>query len=160
MIIFGIDPGVERLGFSFFEKKGTNYTKYLYSGLIKTSKNISHARRLQSIYQELEALIKKYKPSKLVLESIFTFKNQKTVVQVAHVQGVILTLAAKHGIDPVFLSPVQIKQIVTGFGRSDKKSVQKMLTLLLKLSSELKQDDQADAIACAYTYCCMNDRLI
>ena len=35
-----------------------------------------------------------------------------------------------------------------------------MLHMSLGLSVELKQDDQADAIACGYAYCCINQALV
>ena len=49
-----------------------------------------------------------------------------------------------------FLTPLQIKQIVTGYGQADKKSVQKMIKLTTEI--EIKQDDEADAVACGLAY--------
>ena len=48
---------------------------------------------------------------------------------------------------------MQIKQAVTGSGRADKKQVQQMVKLLLKLDQVPMPDDAADAIACAITHC-------
>ena len=57
------------------------------------------------------------------------------------------------------MAPLQIKQIITGYGQSDKKSVQKMLNLILKLDKKITQDDEADAIACGLAYCYINKSL-
>ena len=48
---------------------------------------------------------------------------------------------------------MQIKQAVTGYGKADKKQVQQMVRLLLKMDQIPKPDDAADAIACAITHC-------
>ena len=50
-------------------------------------------------------------------------------------------------------TPNQIKQAITGYGRADKKQIQQMVKLLLKLEEIPKPDDAADAIACAITHC-------
>lgn len=162
MIILSIDSGVERTGYALFDKKANGNTEFTYitSGLIQTSKTKTTQRRLLEIYESIHRLIKSYKPETIVVEQLFFFKNQKTVMNVSHAQGVIMLLAEKNNIPLEFLTPLQIKQIVTGYGQSDKKSVQKMLKLTLGLDKELKQDDQADAIACGLAYCYLNRTLI
>lgn len=160
MIIMSIDPGIDRVGYAFFDKKNSSDYRYLTSGLIQTDKKRTHELRLLKIHCDLELLIKKYKPCSLIMERIFFFKNQKTIVAVGQAQGVIMLLAAQHKMLVIFMTPLEIKQIVTGYGQSDKKSVQKMLHMSLGLTDELKQDDQADAIACGYAYCCINQSLV
>ncbi|PIY69280.1 crossover junction endodeoxyribonuclease RuvC [Candidatus Roizmanbacteria bacterium CG_4_10_14_0_8_um_filter_39_9] len=157
MIILSLDPGVERTGFALFNKKDQNNFKYLTSGLVETSKTCTLPERLKSIYDTLAMIVLKYKPSHVVIERLFFSNNQKTAIAVAQAQGIILLLAQQMKIDLSFLTPPQIKEIVTGYGGSDKKSVQKMLGLLdLKIpKNDLKQDDQADAIACGYAICCL-----
>ena len=49
----------------------------------------------------------------------------------------------------VELTPLQVKQSITGFGRADKKQMQKMVQMILKLKEIPKQDDAADALAIA-----------
>jgi len=145
MIILSIDSGIERTGYAVFKNK-----KYVSSALIKTSKNKSTEIRLEEIYSQLKIVFKKYKPEILVVEQLFFFKNQKTFIRVAQTQGVALLLAAQNKIKVEFLTPLQIKQTVTGYGQADKKSVQKMLKLELQI--DIKQDDESDAIACGYAY--------
>jgi crossover junction endodeoxyribonuclease RuvC len=162
MVILAIDSGIERTGYSVFDKKtnGTSTFKYLTSGLIKTSQTKTTEQRLLQINKELLKLIKVHKPQTIVIEQLFFFKNQKTAIRVAQAQGVLLLAAAANKIPCEFLTPPQIKSIVTGYGQSDKKSVQKMLKLTLHLDRELIQDDQADAIACGLAYCYLNKKLI
>lgn len=47
---------------------------------------------------------------------------------------------------------MQIKQALTGYGLADKKQIQYMVKVLLKLDSVPKPDDAADALAVAVTH--------
>ena len=161
MHIMGIDSGIERVGWAVFDKntQSSQNSTYVASGLIKTPKKAIELRLLQ-LYEELETLIKHHDIRELAIEQLFFFKNQKTVIPVAQAQGTVLTVCAQHGIPVTFLTPLQIKQAITGYGTADKPAVQKMLGITLGLKDELKQDDQADAIACALTYCYRNTSLL
>ncbi|MDO9027465.1 MAG: crossover junction endodeoxyribonuclease RuvC, partial [Candidatus Roizmanbacteria bacterium] len=134
MIILSIDSGIERTGYAIFKDKN-----YVISALIKTSKNKSTEIRLEEIYSQLKKVFNKYKPEVIVVEQLFFFKNQKTFIRVAQAQGVVLLLAAQNNIKVEFLTPLQIKQIITGYGQADKKSVQKMIKLTTEI--DIKQDD-------------------
>lgn len=152
MIILSIDSGLEKTGFAVFEK-GIREPTYLTSGLIKTDRKKKTERRVWEIYNRLNDVVKEYKPSVIVIEQLFFFRNQKTVVVVAQTQGVIMLLASQNNIPVEFLTPLQIKQTVTGYGLSDKKSVRKMIDLTFKIKKEIKEDDEIDAIACGLAYC-------
>src|SRR3989344_5285736 len=145
MVILSIDSGIERTGYAIFKNKN-----YVTSALITTSKKDSTEIRLDEIYSKLKEVFKKYKPDVMVLEQLLFFKNQKTFIRVAQAQGIALLLAAQNKIKVEFLSPLQIKQIITGYGQADKKSVQKMIKLTTEI--DIKQDDEADAVACGLAY--------
>jgi len=149
MTILSIDSGIERTGYAIFKDK-----KYVTSALIKTSKNLTTELRLIEIYNKLKEIMKKYKPHIMVLEQLLFFKNQKTFIRVAQAQGIVMLLAAQNKIKVEFLTPLQIKQIVTGYGQADKKSVQKMIRLTTEI--EISQDDEADAVACGLAYIYLN----
>jgi len=159
MRILAIDPGFDRCGYAVFDKQAQEPT-YITSGLIEPKKSKNHEKRFLEIYDLLTQTIDTHKPDKIIIEQLFFFKNQKTVVAVAQVQGAIMLLCAQKGIPVEFLTPLAIKSAVTGYGLSDKKSVQKMLKLTLNLNGELKSDDQADAIAAGLAYCYMNKNLL
>lgn len=145
MTILSIDSGIERTGYAIFKDK-----KYVTSALIKTLKNLPTEIRLKEIYLQLKKICNKYKPDVMVLEQLLFFKNQKTFIRVAQAQGIVMLLAAQNNIKVEFLTPLQIKQIVTGYGQADKKSVQKMIRLTTNI--DIKQDDEADAVACGLAY--------
>lgn len=160
MKILSIDSGLERTGWAIFEK--ANKPVYVASGLIKTPANASVPTRLRQIYEALETIIDDHKPKHIVVEQLFMFKNQKTVIVVAQTQGVVQLLAAQKGIELDFLTPLQIKQMVTGYGNADKKSVEKMVKLTLGSSVDFakKIDDEIDAIAAGLAYCFLNKNLL
>lgn len=152
MIILATDSGLERTGYALFNKKDNDFTLTDY-GIILTKRDFSLEKRLMTIYDQLESIIKNYRPNLMVIEKIFFNINQKTVISVAQAQGVLLILAAKYNINVEFLTPLMIKQTVTGYGRADKLQVRKMVKLLLNKENLPKSDDVIDAIACGLAYC-------
>ncbi len=146
MIVVGFDSGLEKTGYSIFEGEGRDF-RYVYSDLIFTKKALPLEKRLEKIYKATSQIVKKYHPDLFIIEKLFYFKNQKTFISVAQAQGVVLLVASENNIKVKFLTPLQIKQAVTGYGRADKKSVQKMLKMTLNLDKEIKIDDVADAVA-------------
>lgn len=154
MVILAIDSGIEKTGYAIFKGK-----KYISSGLIKTSHQLPQEDRLKQIYDELKKILLKYKPEKIILERLFFFKNQKTAISVSQSQGVVLLLASQNSINVEYLTPLQIKQAIAGYGQADKKAIQKMLKLTSNIPS-IKQDDEADAVACGLAYCYLKPKLV
>lgn len=162
MRIISIDPGYDKVGYALFDKnpdKKTQY-KYITSDLIKTDPKQAHHLRLKHIYAELKAIITEHKAETMVIEELFMFKNQKTVIKVAQSIGVIELVGAHNNVTIKHLTPLQIKSILTGYGTADKKAVQKMVYLTLGHDISFKDDDQADAVACGLAYCFINEKLL
>ncbi len=151
MIIIGLDPGTATTGYGVIEKGKT--LDVLDYGCIITSPDLNPGERLKIISDELNKIILKYKPGFLAVESLYFFKNMKTALPVSQVKGVILLAAAKKKIPVVEFTPLQVKMTVAGYGRADKKQVQKMIQISLNLKEFPKQDDAADALGVAL--CCM-----
>jgi crossover junction endodeoxyribonuclease RuvC len=150
MKILGIDPGYERLGIAIIEKESSKKNKLIFSETFKTSSKDSNAERLFQIQTEIERVIKKYKPERLGIETLFFNKNVKTAIKVAEARGIILALAQKNKLKIFELSPQQIKIAVTGYGKSDKTAISKMVSLLIETNKNSTMlDDEYDAIAAA-----------
>jgi len=148
MKILGIDPGMAIVGYSVIEYDG-NKPLLLHSGSIQTDKNKKESARLLEIYNDMNILTEKYKPDVAAIEKLFFFRNQTTVMPVAHARGVILTVLEKYKI-PIFeYTPMEVKQVLTGYGRADKKEVEKMVKLVLGENKLPKLDDTIDSIAIA-----------
>ncbi len=149
MIILGIDPGYDRLGFAVIEKKPNTKELLLESGCLTSDKKEVFSTRLAKIGLDLEKIFKKYKIDRLVIENLFITKNQKTAMRVAETRGMILYLAGKVGSEVVELTPPQIKLAITGYGAADKNQVTKMAKLLISIPPTVKLDDEFDAIVIA-----------
>lgn len=148
MIIIGIDPGNARCGWGLIRKEPRQIS-FLSCGCIETKKALGPGRRLLNIANELQRIIKRWRPEAAAIEDIFFFKNVKTVVAVAEARGVAMALLAKLAIPQASYTPLEIKQAVTGYGRADKMQVGAMVMRLLRLPTIPKPDDAVDALASA-----------
>ncbi|MCL2382644.1 MAG: crossover junction endodeoxyribonuclease RuvC [Oscillospiraceae bacterium] len=146
MRILGIDPGFAIVGYSVIDYIGNKFI-LIDCGAIKTPSTESFPLRLTKIYDDLNLIIKKYKPDAMSVEELFFNQNTKTAIQVAQARGVILITGCKNNIPTFEYTPLQIKQAVTGYGRADKVQVQKMLQSILKMKELPKLDDITDSIA-------------
>jgi len=154
MKILGIDPGYERLGIAVIEKSDKltvkSKEKLLFSETFKTLRTDEHPVRLAQIHKEIEKILKKYKPNRLGIETLFFNKNVKTAIKVSEVRGIILALAEKNNLKIFEMSPQQIKIAVTGYGNSDKTAIAKMIPLLIEIKKNSTiLDDEFDAISAA-----------
>lgn len=148
MKILGIDPGTARLGWGVLEYTDNQF-KVWGCDCIQTDSSQTNAERLFTIAQELEKIIKKYKPEVMAVEEIFFSKNVRTAISVAQARGVVLSVACKYNLEVKEYKPTQVKQAVTGVGNASKEQVQKMVQLVLNLKQIPRLDDTADALACA-----------
>jgi crossover junction endodeoxyribonuclease RuvC len=153
----GIDPGTATTGWAVLELNGKECVTIAY-GSILTDKKSTDEDRLWEISQDLEEIIKKYKPCEAAVESLFFFKNQKTIITVAQARGAILLTLKKNHVKIFSYTPLQVKQALTGYGRAEKKQVQIMAKEILKLQFIPKLDDTADAMAICL--CHINSRKI
>jgi len=150
MKILSIDPGFERVG-AVIESESNKKNTLLYSDCFKTSAKIPFHERLTLIGDEIERLIKKYKPQALAIEKLYFTNNQKTVMGVSEARGVIIYSASRNGLNIFEYTPPQIKIAVTGYGRADKKMVINMVFRLIKIEKPTSSDDELDAIAIGLT---------
>lgn len=148
MIILGIDPGTATTGYGLIkEEKGQ--VSLLDYGCILTSSKKSLDVRLEELNQELTKIIRKYQPYEIAVEELFFATNVKTAITVSHARGVILLTAKQNHCAIAEYTPLQVKNAICGYGGADKKQVQKMVQMLLKLNELPKPDDAADALAIA-----------
>jgi crossover junction endodeoxyribonuclease RuvC len=121
-------------------------------GIISTPKDSSAPARLEILFDQLKALLKKHKPDTAAVEKLFFQSNVKTALSVGQARGVIMLCLQKAGIEPFEYTPNEVKQAVAGYGGADKRQVQDMVRALLQLDSIPKPDDAADALAIAITH--------
>lgn len=151
MKILGIDPGMAIVGYSIIDYDGKNI-ELEHSGSIQTPKGERESARLLEIFNDMTSIVEKYKPDVCAIEKLFFFRNQTTVMPVAHARGVILTVLEKFGIPIYEYTPMEVKQILTGYGRASKKEVEQMVKIALESEKLPKLDDTVDSIAIAISY--------
>jgi crossover junction endodeoxyribonuclease RuvC len=78
-------------------------------------------------------------------------KNAKTAMQIAEVRGMLSFIASSHHLPVLEYTPLQVKSAVTGYGKSDKTAVSRMVGRLVVLPPGKRLDDELDAIAIGIT---------
>ncbi len=151
MRILGIDPGTGILGFGIIEIVNRQPVM-VDGGVIRTPVKEDDAVRLLTIYDELTEIIKQTKPDSMSVEKLFFARNVTTAMTVAQARGVVLLCGMQSDLSIHEYTPMQIKQAITGYGSADKKQMQEMVRVILKLKEVPKPDDAADALAAAITH--------
>lgn len=148
MKILGIDPGYAIVGYGSINSVSNKLYPLCY-GAIQTGADMSFYDRLLKIYNDMNELLKKVKPDVMAIEKLYFQNNHKTAIDVAQARGVIL-LSAKNLNIPIYeYTPLQVKTVVTGYGKAKKTQVMEMTKRLLSLEKMPKLDDTADALAIA-----------
>lgn len=150
MRILSIDPGYERVGVAVIEKDGSG-DELLYSNCFKTRADKNFPERLKKIGDEISRLIKKFNPSVLAVETLLFHNNQKTAMGVSEAKGVIVYCAVRENLKVYEFTPLQIKNALTGEGKSSKGQVKRMVENLINIEKEIIYDDEFDAIAVGIT---------
>ena len=150
MRVIGIDPGTGILGFGVVDFNRQQHPQVVDVGVVATPAHTKLKARLLDIYDSLNEIIDNTRPDVMSIEKLFFARNITTAISVAEARGVVILVAAQHDL-PVFeYTPLQIKQTLTGYGRADKKQVQQMVKLHLRMDHVVKPDDAADALAAAH----------
>jgi crossover junction endodeoxyribonuclease RuvC len=149
--ILGIDPGTGILGFGVIDLIKSQPV-LVDAGVIRTPVKEDDAVRLLTIYEELTDIISSTKPTIMSVEKLFFSRNVTTAMTVSQARGVVLLCGMQAAMTIHEYTPMQIKQAVTGYGNADKKQMQEMVRIILKLKEVPKPDDAADALAAAITH--------
>lgn len=151
MRILSIDPGYERVGTAVIEKNSGKKEKLIYSDCLRTKKNTDFNERLCAIGNRSKEILETYKPDVLAIERLYFNTNQKTALSVAETRGVIVYLAKQQGLTVYEYTPSQVKIAVSGYGKSTKAQIAKMVPKLIGVDRENLLDDEYDAIAIGLT---------
>lgn len=118
-------------------------------GVLTTPAGAAQSARLLLLFDELRRLIERFQPDAAAVEELFFGKNVNTALTVGQARGVTLLAFAQAGV-PVFeYKPTQVKQALAGYGGADKRQMQEMVRMTLRLSAIPRPDDAADAVAIA-----------
>ncbi len=149
MVILGIDPGTATTGYGLITEDADGNARLLRCGAILTPAHTPMAQRLQSIYNDLNALLAEWRPAALAVEELFFSRNVTTALAVGQARGVVLLAAAQAGVAIFEYKPAEVKQALVGYGGADKRQMQEMVKIMLGLDAVPRPDDAADAVAIA-----------
>jgi crossover junction endodeoxyribonuclease RuvC len=156
-VILGIDPGSRACGYGLIDARGSHLS-FVAMGVIRIE-TLDFDQRLRTIYQEISQLIALYNPSQVVIEEIFVGKSAASAIKLGQARGAAMVACANAELPFFEYATRKIKQAITGSGAADKKQMQHMVSLLLKLKSTPPQD-AADALAVAICHAHTTDTLI
>ena len=148
-LALGIDPGTATTGFGLVRIEPDGTLVAVKYGVILTPKEATASSRLGMLYDDLQALLKEYKPELAAVEKLFFSRNVTTAIAVGQARGVVMLCLHQAGIEPFEYTPNEVKQAVAGYGSADKRQVQEMVRLLLSLKKAPSPHDAADALAAA-----------
>ncbi len=150
MKILAVDPGYDRIGFAILDGSPTS-PFLLHSECFITDRKKTREKRLSAVAEKTAKIISVFEPDEMAIETLFFSANQKTAIGVAEARGVILSEAGRLNLNVREINPNSVKVAVTGYGKSDKKSVMMMVDRLVKIKKKPEFDDEYDAIAIGLT---------
>jgi crossover junction endodeoxyribonuclease RuvC len=144
--ILGIDPGSRVTGYGVVDTDGHS-TRYVASGCI-TCGSKDFARRLEIIFDGIQARVAEFAPDEIAIESVFMHRNADSALKLgqARAAAICATFAGEAALFEYAARAV--KQAVVGRGGADKQQVQHMIKALMGLRA-LPAPDEADALAVA-----------
>ena len=148
MKVIGIDPGTANCGYGIVHEKDGRL-EAIDHGWWKTSAAERPEQRLKTIFDAVAGLIEAHRPDAVVLEESFVGADARTALSVGQARGAVMVAAANAGIDCAEYPPARVKQTVCGYGRAEKRQVQKMVKVILKMDTEPTPSHAADALAVA-----------
>jgi crossover junction endodeoxyribonuclease RuvC len=147
--VLGIDPGTATTGYGLVEGDSRGNPVLVEFGTIRTAPPTPMPERLREIHEGLAALIADLRPDAVAVEELFFSRNVTSAISVGQARGVILLAAAQAGLPVGEYQPSQVKLALTGYGAADKRQVQDMVRMLLRLEEPPRPDDAADGVAIA-----------
>ncbi|MCG8404470.1 MAG: crossover junction endodeoxyribonuclease RuvC [Phycisphaerales bacterium] len=145
--ILGVDPGLDRTGYAVIE---TVCGRVLDAGLIRSSPQVSLAKRLGEINNGIREVLSDHAVRVVAVEDLYAhYKHPRTAILMGHARGVVLLAAAQRGIEVLSLPATRIKKSLTGNGHAGKIQVQRAVMATLKLKAMPEPADVADALAVA-----------
>lgn len=164
MIILGIDPGTQILGYSLLEvddssvvprslvvSKSRSLPRILALDVLYLKRIPDFNQRIRKIFESTLRIIDTFHPDHLAIEAPFFGKNVQSMLKLGRAQGVAIAAAISRNISFTEYEPSVIKQHITGNGNASKQQVAAILHSILAFDESPQYLDATDALAVAYT---------
>lgn len=169
MLILGIDPGTQILGYALLQTDGDDtivpslpltpsrspsLPKVIAMDVLYLKRIPDFNLRIRKIFESTVRIIDSFHPDHLAIEAPFFGKNVQSMLKLGRAQGVAIAAAISRDLSITEYEPSVVKQHITGNGNASKQQVATILDSIFnsQLSSfNLKYLDATDALAVAYT---------
>ncbi|MCY0884488.1 MAG: crossover junction endodeoxyribonuclease RuvC, partial [Firmicutes bacterium] len=120
MRVIGVDPGTAICGWGVVDGGPGGALTALAYGAVRTPAGRDPGARLTAVYDGIRAVIARWRPERAVVEKLFFGTNATSALAVGQARGVVLLALAQAGVPVLELSPAEVKQALTGYGRAGK----------------------------------------
>ena len=148
MLILGVDCGSRVTGYGLIESIGRE-TQAVDYGTIRLPERLELPERLCMLAGGLRQVLDRYSPDEAAVEDVFTQKNVRSALVLAHVRGAAMLSLAEAGVPVASYSPATVKNSVVGHGSANKEQVRQMVSVLLGVRETIDPLDVSDALAVA-----------
>ena len=146
MKVLGIDPGTAACGYGIVHGSDGRLRATVH-GCWTTRAGQRQDLRLKTIYDGVAGLIEAHAPDAVALEESFVGADARIALSVGQARGAVLVACANAGVAAAEYAPALVKQVVCGYGRAEKKQIQRMVKLML--GADVTNQHAADALAVA-----------
>jgi len=147
MRVVGVDPGLGRCGYAVVDQHAGRPEAVTYGTIATRGEEV--APRLAELAERFRAVVAEARPDCLAIERLFVNANVRTAMAVGQASGVVLLIAAEHGLPVTSYTPSQVKRTMAGVGSAPKEQVGYMVRAALGLAAVPTPADTADALAVA-----------
>ncbi|SHK37060.1 crossover junction endodeoxyribonuclease RuvC [Rhodothermus profundi] len=150
LIILGIDPGSRHTGYGVLAVEGER-ARVVAVDVIHLDAQASHPLRLLRLFEQLSALVDRYRPDECALEMPVYGRNPQSMLKLGRAQAAAMLAVLTRQIPTVEYTPKEVKKALTGRGNATKEQVRFMVQALLDLPSDQVKLalDASDALAVA-----------
>ena len=152
MLILGIDPGSQILGYSLLRINEASALTIEEMDVLYLKRTADFDERIKQIFHSVNDIIAANRPDHLAIEAPFLGKSAKSMLKLGRAQGIAIAAALAHDIPYTEYEPSLIKQTVTGNGNASKEQVADLLRSILRFDERPHYLDATDALAVAYTH--------
>jgi len=121
VVILGVDPGLRITGFGAVVCTPAR-TQALDYGHIKTDSRAAIEARLHAIYWGIRDAIRRFDAQELAIELPFVAINIRSAFAIGEARAAAMLAAAEERVTVFQYTPAEVKQCVSGYGRSDQTS--------------------------------------
>ena len=146
-LILGVDPGSVNMGYALIEAS-TKKFKIVETGTLKLGSKEEFFNRISKIADFFKAFSNTHEPFELAMESLIHVKNVNSLAKLAQARGAMMASVSAKSLGFYEYAPNLIKSTVSGYGLSNKTSVQKSLGFVFP-DHEFSTDDESDALSVA-----------